>query len=441
MGIFTFSNKPGQPQSRELILAAEREAQIVSAITRLIIIAPAIIVFLAFGGIHLPVAPIVLTYLSSYAFVSVLSGIFAMKRFFRSWVGIVFTAIDGLSLALLIGFVLIRTGTPANYFGAIPGFVFLFSIIVLATMRYTIGPVLAAFVSFFGGSMIILRLIEQGTFSGIASSDPTGVDFFFGDVQNVSRWWYVAVATILGLIAVIRRRKTLETAISMGQKTANLSRYLPDPISRLAADQGIDALSRGQRQQASILFVDIRGFTQLSENASPEDISRLLSEFRTIISSEVEARSGIVDKFIGDAVMAVFGVPEPDQSDASNALNCALRIIAALQDWNDERAADGLPPVMVSMGVHYGEVFSGAIGTSERLEFTVLGDTVNVAARLQELAKKTGSGLIVSKALLNAAGETSAAAHRWKEEQDTLLRGRGGDVPHFSLVDSEAKAS
>ena len=235
------TNSSTESYMRPLILAAEREAQMVSAFARLAVIAIAMTIFMLAGGVHLPVAPVVLTYLISYALVSILSAIFSLKRFFNPWMSLLFTAIDGISLALLIGFALRVTDSPMSLHGAVPGFVFIFSILILSTMRYTIGPTLVVFTSFAATWILFSNTVGDRALP--IGSNP---DFFFGTVQNAARWGFLGVATILCLLAVTRRRKTLEGAILAANKSANLSRYLPDRIADLVAEQGIDALSSGQ---------------------------------------------------------------------------------------------------------------------------------------------------------------------------------------------------
>jgi len=424
-----------QNQTKPLILAAEREAQMVSAFARFLVAISAIVIFLSFGGLKLPIALFVLSFLLTYAFVSALSAVLSLPRFFRSWWGILFTAIDGVALALLIGFVLKGTGMSPDYAGAVPGFVFIFPIMMLATMRYTVGPILVAFGSFALTSVIVFKLAE----GGILAPDPTTVgktdlSFFFGDVQNATRWWLVVTVAVLGILAVLRRRKTLETAISLGQKTANLSRYLPEPVANLVAEQGVGALTRGRRQNVTVLFVDIRGFTAYSETTTPEMLGELLSEFRSRLSDEVERHSGIVDKFIGDAIMAVFGVPKATPDDAKSGLACANAIIEAIAKWNDERQSNDEFPIEVSMGLHFGDAFAGAVGTEARMEFTVLGDTVNVAARLQEVSKNANQQLVVSEVLLIEAGISPAEDRGWHAMAEASIRGRHGAVPHYGIV-------
>jgi ribose/xylose/arabinose/galactoside ABC-type transport system permease subunit len=198
---------------RPLILAAEREAQMVSAFACLAVITIAMTIFIFAGGIDLPVAPVVFTYLVSYALVCVVSAIFSLKRFFNPWMSLLFTAIDGISLALLIGFALWITGSPMSLHGAVPGFVFIFSILILSTMRYTVGPTLVAFFSFAATPILFSNISGDG---GLPVDPNT--NFFFGTVQNAARWGFLGIATILCLLAVTRRRKTLEGAIVAAKK-------------------------------------------------------------------------------------------------------------------------------------------------------------------------------------------------------------------------------
>ncbi len=420
---------------QKFILAAEREAQMVSAFARLIIITMAISIFLLAGGINLPVAPVVLTYLISYAVVSIISAFFSLERFFSPWMSLLFTAIDGISLALLIGFALLITGSPMSLHGAVPGFVFIFSILILASMRYTVGPTLVGFLSF-ALSWYIFTLFAGDGFLNNAFPSGSGStpNFFFGTVQNAARWGFLVIATILCLLAVVRRRKTLEAAIGAANKTANLSRYLPDRIASVVAEQGIDALSLGRQQNATILFVDIRGFTGISEQLKPEELSALLSEFRSKVSTEVEAHFGIIDKFIGDAVMAIFGVPDAQPNDEKNGIECAVSILEKMKIWNERRREALQTEIHVTIGVHSGNVFAGAVGTEDRMEFTVLGDTVNIAARLQEVAKKSETGLVVSQDLLDKSGQYSDDTQTWEALNETSIRGRTGKISLYQYV-------
>lgn len=432
-----FSKAPTADQARTLILDAEREAQLVSAFARLLIVSIAAAIFLVAGGTHLPVAPVVLTYLGSYALISAASAVFSTRRYFRPWLGLVFTAVDGASLALLIGFALLVTGSSFALHGAVPGFFFIFCILILASMRYTVGPAIVACTSFVVTWWLFASIAADPVIadqSGAArGTDP---DFFFGPVQNAARWGFLGIATILSILAVVRRRKTLETAISSTIKTANLSRYFPERIASLVAEQGIEALTSGKQQNAVIVFVDLRGFTGMSERMAPADLNDFLSAFRSLVSEEVDAHGGFVEKFIGDAVMVVFGVPDGRTGYEKNAVQFTLAVLNRIEKWNVVRSAGGQEDVSVTLGAHAGVVFSGAVGTADRMEFTVLGDVVNIAARLQEIAKDTRSGVAISRDLLELAGQLAEEETHWLELETVSIRGRAADISAYSYVRS-----
>ena len=150
---------------------------------------------------------------------------------------------------------------------------------------------------------------------------------------------------------------------------------------------------------------------------------------------------GTLDKFLGDGVMATFGTPETSPADAANALACARAMLAEIDAWNARRAAAGLPTVKLSVGVHYGDVVLGDIGTARRLEFAVLGDTVNVAARLETLTRKlhcriAASDELVSQARDSRPGEALFEGFAVTAEQQ--LRGRGEPVKVWTYGEQAA---
>lgn len=152
------------------------------------------------------------------------------------------------------------------------------------------------------------------------------------------------------------------------------------------------------------------------------------------MSTEVDAQLGIIDKFIGDAVMAVFGVPDAQSNSELSGINCALSLLDKVKSWNDYRTQAQQPEFRITIGVHCGEVFAGAVGTQNRMEFTVLGDTVNIAARLQEIAKSTISGLVVSQNLLENSGCFSASSQKWRALAENSVRGRVGRISLYEYV-------
>ena len=156
-----------------------------------------------------------------------------------------------------------------------------------------------------------------------------------------------------------------------------------------------------------------------------------LNDYRRRVTGAIVEHHGTIDKSIGDGVMAVFGIPRPSLSDAANAVHSGLAILATIERWNDERRQQGLRAVAVGTGAHYGEVVTGAIGDESRLEYTVIGDAVNVAQRLERICAETGEALIISSELL-AAAQRGGSIGRWRELAVHSVRGRTQPVRLFA---------
>jgi class 3 adenylate cyclase len=158
----------------------------------------------------------------------------------------------------------------------------------------------------------------------------------------------------------------------------------------------------GERKTVAVLFSDLRGFTTFSENAQPSEVVKRLNQYFDRMVSAVTTNGGTVDKFIGDAVMAVFGGLIPLENPAESALNAALAMRTELEKLNKEWGVQGLSPLDNGIGVHFGDVLQGPIGSNERKEFTVIGDVVNTASRLESATKELGAAVVVSEALAAA---------------------------------------
>ncbi len=147
------------------------------------------------------------------------------------------------------------------------------------------------------------------------------------------------------------------------------------------------AMLTGERREVTVLFCDIRGFTSMTEHLSPEQVVKVLNEFYTLMIETVFKHDGTLDKFLGDAVMAVFGAPIRHPDHAARAVMTALDMRQAIADLGVRRRAARQGAFEVGIGVSLGEVVAGTVGTEERMEYTVIGDSVNIAAWLQDRAK------------------------------------------------------
>jgi adenylate cyclase len=207
----------------------------------------------------------------------------------------------------------------------------------------------------------------------------------------------VIVLLVAGIIAIKGYRSNLllikQAAVS--EERANLSRYFPSSLVDAIASTEHD-IGAVRSQNVAVLFTDIVGFTQYAERNTPENVMDLLRQYHALVEKTIFENSGTLEKYMGDGVMATFGRPETTAADAANALRCATQIIKANEAFNEKRLSEGKEAVHISIGIHYGAVILGDIGPERRLEFAVVGDTVNVAARLEAESRPLKVRCVVS---------------------------------------------
>jgi adenylate cyclase len=155
----------------------------------------------------------------------------------------------------------------------------------------------------------------------------------------------------------------------------------------------------GQKKEVVVFFSDIRGFTAFSEKRSPEEVVEMLNEYFAVMVGIINKHHGVVDKFIGDAIMAIWGAPKTTGKDASYAVRACLEMRRGLEGLNEKRIARGQPPINIGMGLHAGSAISGTIGSDERMEYTVIGNTVNTGSRIEASTKAFGSDLLISESV------------------------------------------
>lgn len=156
-------------------------------------------------------------------------------------------------------------------------------------------------------------------------------------------------------------------------------------------------LRKGKQCDAVVFFSDIRGFTDFSNNKTPEEVVAMLNSYFEVMVGIINKHGGIVDKFVGDAIMAVWGAPHGTPDDAKNAVAACIEMRVALAELNERRIAEGHTPILMGMGLHAGPVVAGTIGSDARLEYTVIGDTVNTASRIESSTKAFGTDLLISE--------------------------------------------
>ena len=215
----------------------------------------------------------------------------------------------------------------------------------------------------------------------------------------------------------------LKGAVTNERRRRNLARFFPPNVLSELQTKGLSL--NLSRRRAAIMFVDLRSFTSLSETIPPEGVAELLAEYRQLVTQAVFTYDGTVDKFIGDGVMAVFGQPHAAPDDTSRALQCALHLSASLAEWKETRLHAGKSALDAGIGLHVGPVIGGVLQSGSHDEFTVIGDTVNIAERLERLSGTLGATIVVSEAvMLEAPSSETTARWLWKEAAE--LDGRIG---------------
>ena len=232
----------------------------------------------------------------------------------------------------------------------------------------------------------------------------------------------------------------LETALRM-KKKIKFERNIRKAFSRFVPEQIIDELvdeqenekktKIGEKRDVAILFSDIRSFTNISEHNKPEVIVGFLNRYFTIMTTIIKKHGGTVDKFIGDAIMAVFGAPISYEDNARRAVAAAYEMREALASVPLEDLV--LPDGMIfdtGIGIHYGDVIVGSIGSDDKTDYSVIGDNVNLASRLEGLTKKYGAKILVSGSVKN---EVKADEFIFRHLDDVKVKGKAKAVPIFAL--------
>lgn len=372
----------------------------------------------------------------------------------RLWLQYPFAAVD----ALLLGYTLLAPGRtyapewPWPMALRPPLFLFFLTIPALAALSFRPLLVLWAGVAvalvLAGGTWLIAQ--APGAVVGIADLGPGATaaetlrryldpSYVHPDDVVVRVFAVLLITAILAYGASRARRLVFEQAAAARER-ANLARYVaPTMVDRLATSD--NPLAPVRSQEVAVLFCDVRGFTTMAETMSPEATMALLRDFHGRMAEVVFAHDGTLDKFIGDGLMATFGTPDAAPDDAARALACATAMLGALAEWNAERRARGQPPVAAGVGLHYGRVITGDIGGARRFEFAVIGDTVNVAERLQEMTRELGVALLASDTVLRAAGIADPAAAGFVAVGQHRLRGRAAPMALWGWAEPEAWAA
>ena len=225
----------------------------------------------------------------------------------------------------------------------------------------------------------------------------------------------------------------IEDISSEKRMKSTMSRYMdPELADQLMTADGNDSdIMGGKQSVGTVLFSDVRSFTTITEELGAQGTVKLLNDYFTIMVDCITDEGGMLDKFIGDAMMCIFGTPVPHDDDPDRAVRAAIRMMTDLKVFNDKRSTEGKMPIDHGMGINTDSIVSGNIGSPKRMDYTVIGDGVNLAARIESACKQYGAHILISEFTYNAV----KATYRTRQVDYVIVKGKTEPVGVYEVLD------
>jgi adenylate cyclase len=353
--------------------------------------------------------------------------VFAYRRWLNMPLLLVGVFVD---MALLMGLIWsfhLQYQQPAPFYLKVPTLLYVFIFIALRALRFEPLYVIAAGLSAAAGWLVLL---SYAAMSGdmVVTRDyiryMTSNSVLIGaEIDKV-----IAILMVTGVLALAlaRSRRILYRAVLDSVLARDLSRFVaPEVAERISSSERGLQPGEGEVREASVLFTDIEGFSTISEKVSPERLVKILNEYFEALSAIVDRHGGVITQFQGDALLVTFNTVRDDPDHAAKAVRAALEI----RDATAQRLFGGDVTMRTRCGINTGKIVAGAVGSAERLLYTVHGDEVNIAARLEQLNKKYGTYLLASESTVAAAGPAFA----FRKVDEVMVRGRAGTTVVYTL--------
>lgn len=301
------------------------------------------------------------------------------------------TVIDMLLLLGLIWSFHIQYMQPPAFYLKAPTTLYVFIFIALRALRFEARfVILAGAVATLGWIVLAGYALYAGQMQDMVTRDyvrymTTNSILIGAELDKI-----VSILTVTAIIAVAitRARRLLERSVAEGAAAADLSRFFSPEIARqITASEETVAVGHGQVREAAILSCDIRGFTSYANTVAPNVLIATLTEYQHLLVPLIQDRGGTIDKFMGDGILATFGAAVPTETYAADALRAVDAIMDAARSWNHAREQAGRAPVRIGAAVATGRIIFGAVGDDTRLEYTVIGEPVNLSAKLEKYTK------------------------------------------------------
>lgn len=407
----TECSQPPPARTRRAIAEAEAESEVLVGLTQV----AAIVGFALLYAVSpktfppdVPFEPVPLA-LGAYALFTLLRLALAWRHRLTPAFLALSIVVDMTVLMLTIWSFHLQYGAPAALYIKAPTLMYVFILIALRALRFEARWVLLA------GAVAITGWLALVAFAVLI--DPAGLPVTRSYVEymtsyriligaEIDKLVSMAMVAIVLAVVVSRARSMLVEATTERLAGAELARFFAPEVAATIkrADMAI-APGDGTLREAAIMFIDLRGFTRLSQSLTPPQVMQLLGDYQERLVPVIRAHGGSVDKFLGDGILASFGAARASTTFAADALRAGEALIAAAAEWAAAREAGGQPPLRIGIGIAAGTILFGAVGHRDRLEYTVIGDPVNLAAKLEAYTKSLGATALTTAQVHDLARE------------------------------------
>ena len=373
-------------------------------------------------------------FLSAYFVFTCLRLWMAYKTSLPMWFLIISIIMD---MALLLGLIWsfhIQYMQPASFYLKAPTLLYIFIFISLRALRFEPGYVLLSGIIGSAGWLLLMMYAvfgepENAVITRNYIEYLTSNSILIGG--EIDKIMSIMVVTIVLTVAIGRARGLLIQAIVESSAAKNLSHFVPESVAAQIATSEASLLKQTETREASILFSDLVSFTSISEPLTPEQLITLVNEYSLLIDAPIKRNKGVIISRVGDAFMATYNLPSSNDDHAAAAIASALEIQALL---SKHEFSNGIK-LKARFGINTGNVVGGYIGTPDNLDYTLYGDNVNIAARLENLNKQHGTTILVAERTVELAGNR----FNFQSKGSEVLRGRQASINIFTASPGKKK--
>lgn len=363
----------------------------------------------------------------------------AYRRRLPAWFVALSVVVDMGVILLLIWSFHIQYEQPAGFSLKAPTLLYVFILIALRALRFDARyVVLAGAVAACGWLALLAYALFLDPRGSVVTRDYvhyiTSTDILIGG--EVDKVISIAMVTIVFAAALVRARRLLIRSVTEHQAAENLSRFFAPEIATeiTASDQRI-VPGKGEIRDAAVLYVDVRAFTVLAHRIPANDLMALLAEYQARMVPVIHRHGGSIDKFLGDGIMATFGAALETETYAADAVRAVDELVAVAEAWSRERSTVGKEPLKIGFAVSAGPIVFGAVGDDTRLEFTVIGDAVNLAAKLEKHTKMEGVRALATPEVVALARKQGYAGRSHERRQARRVEGLAEPIDVIVLAE------